>query len=109
MCLCSIERACAHIEIHRRTHGRNRANGERRRRPGAEFSRQAGLIRYDVVRWERDLSLDGGVVSRDRRQAHSGVSELPFVSVPLEELSRHGLGHDRVPHIALRRVDTAIP
>jgi len=26
-----------------------------------------------------------------------------------EELGRHGLGHDRVPHIALRRVDTAIP
>ena len=26
-----------------------------------------------------------------------------------EELGRHGLGRDRVPHIPLRRVDTAIP
>jgi hypothetical protein len=26
-----------------------------------------------------------------------------------EEGGRHGLGHHRVPHIALRRVDTAIP
>src|SRR5437899_13046437 len=26
-----------------------------------------------------------------------------------EELGRHGLSHDRVPYVALRRVDTAIP
>jgi hypothetical protein len=26
-----------------------------------------------------------------------------------EELGRHGLGHNRVPHIALRRINTAIP
>lgn len=61
---------------------------------GAEFARQAGLFRYDVVRWERDLSVDGGVVRRDQRQAHAGVSELPFVSIPPEELSRHGFIRD---------------
>jgi hypothetical protein len=60
----------------------------------AEFSGQAGVFRYDVVRWERDLSLDGGVVTRDLRQTHGGVSELPFVSVPPEELSRHGFIRD---------------
>ena len=60
----------------------------------AEFSGQGGLFRYDVVRWERDLSVDGGVVTRDLRQTHAGVSELPFVSVPPEELSLHGFIRD---------------
>ena len=56
----------------------------------AEFARRAGLFRYDVVRWERDLGPGGGVVVRDVRQTHAGVSDLPFVSIPPAQLSREG-------------------
>jgi hypothetical protein len=56
----------------------------------AEFASRAGLFRYDVVRWERDLGAGGGVVTRDVRQPSTGVSELPFVSIPPAELSRAG-------------------
>lgn len=56
----------------------------------AEYSSRAGLFWYDVVRWERDLGAGSGAVTRDLRQARGGVSQLPFVSVPPEELSRYG-------------------
>lgn len=56
----------------------------------AEFTSRAGLFRYDVVRWERDLALGSGAVTRDQRQTRTGVAELPFVSVPPEELTRFG-------------------
>lgn len=55
----------------------------------AEFANRAGLFRYDVVRWERDQGA-GGVVTRDVREPRTGVAELPFVSIPPEELSREG-------------------
>lgn len=55
----------------------------------AEYSSRAGLW-YDVVRWERDVDAGNGAVTRDLRRTSGGVSELPFVSVPPEELSRFG-------------------
>jgi len=57
----------------------------------AEFANRAGLFRYDLVRWERELG--GGAVTRDERQPLSGVAELPFVSIPPAELSRQGFIH----------------
>ncbi|HVG46397.1 MAG TPA: carboxypeptidase regulatory-like domain-containing protein [Longimicrobium sp.] len=56
----------------------------------AEFASRAGLFWYDVVRWERDMAPGGGAVTRDLRQTRSGVSALPFVSIPPAELSREG-------------------
>jgi Carboxypeptidase regulatory-like domain len=55
----------------------------------AEFTSRAGLFWYDLVRWERDLER-GGTVTRDLRQTRGGIAELPFVSIPPAELSRHG-------------------
>jgi hypothetical protein len=56
----------------------------------AEYASRAGLFWYDVVRWERDVSAGSGAVTRDLRRTRGGVAELPFVSVPPEELSRFG-------------------
>lgn len=58
----------------------------------ADYASRAGLFWYDVVRWERDLGTGGGggTVTRDLRRSRGGVAELPFVSVPPEELSRYG-------------------
>ncbi|MFL5540569.1 MAG: carboxypeptidase regulatory-like domain-containing protein [Longimicrobiaceae bacterium] len=56
----------------------------------AEFASRAGLFRYDLVRWERQMGTGGGTVTRDERQPRTGVAQLPFVAVPPEELSRKG-------------------
>ena len=64
----------------------------------AEFSSRAGLFWYDVVRWKRNLTLDGAV-TRDLRQTGSGITELPFVSVPPAVLSREGF---------IRRMDDSL-
>jgi len=48
------------------------------------------LFRYDVNQWTREIDPADNTVRHEERKTGSGVSELPFHSLPPAELSRRG-------------------
>lgn len=48
------------------------------------------LFRYDVNQWTREIDPADNTVRHEARKTGSGVSELPFHSLPPAELSRRG-------------------
>ena len=54
------------------------------------YGQSERLFRYDLTQWTREVDPHTGTVRAEDRRRGSGVSELPFKSLPPGELSRKG-------------------